>query len=486
MTRTQLPAGTDQVVLRRLWPEPSKYLHDPAGWIDARLHEHLWSKQREIAQSIVDHRYTAVQSCHSAGKSYMGSRIACWWLAEHKQGEAFAVTTAPSQTQVDAILWREIRRAHRKGDLAGRITLDAHWYMGDNELVAYGRKPADYIDAEKAATAFQGIHDPFVLVILDEACGIPEWLWTAVDSLATNEDARVLAIGNPDDPASHFAKVCAPGSGWHNIQISAFDTPNFTGEQVPDELRRDLVGKVWVEERRKRWGETSPLFVSKVLGEFPDVASDTLISPALIRAAQERELPGLGHGRFGVDVARLGSDETAIYRNRDGVIRLEHIAHKQDTMRTAGEVAKRIDEYKDEVPAVIDVIGIGAGVFDRLREQGYPVHAFDAAGKAHNPQRFKNRRAEAWWAMRILFEDELIDLDPEDDELAAQLGSIKGWVDSTGRMVIETKDQMRKRGLPSPDRADAVVMSTVAPPVIDSFDDQARPTLTGDLLERAM
>jgi hypothetical protein len=136
------------------------------------------------------------------------SRLALWWIDVHPPGEAFVVTTAPTTPQVEAILWRYMGNAHKKGGLPGRITLDAKWYIG-NELVAYGRKPADYDPA-----AFQGIHARYVLVIIDEAGGVPKSIFDAVDALATNVDARVVAVGNPDDPASHFATICKPGSGW--------------------------------------------------------------------------------------------------------------------------------------------------------------------------------------------------------------------------------------------------------------------------------
>ena len=129
--------------------------------------------------------------------------------------------------QVEAILWRYMGNAHKKAGLPGRITLDAKWYIG-NELVAYGRKPADYDPA-----AFQGIHARYVLVIIDEAGGVPKSIFDAVDALATNSNARVVAVGNPDDPASHFATICKPGSGWHVETISAFDTPGLHRREGP-------------------------------------------------------------------------------------------------------------------------------------------------------------------------------------------------------------------------------------------------------------
>jgi hypothetical protein len=117
------------------------------------------------------------------------------------------------------------------------------------------------------------------LVIIDEAGGVPKSIFDAVDALATNIDARVVAVGNLDDPASHFATICKPGSGWHVETISAFDTPAYTGERVPEELLPLLVSPEWVEERKLRWGVNSPIYQSKVLGEFPDLSDDTLILP---------------------------------------------------------------------------------------------------------------------------------------------------------------------------------------------------------------
>jgi hypothetical protein len=151
---------------------------------------------------------------------------------------------------------------------------------------------------------------------------VPEWLWDATATLITNDASRRLAIGNPDDPTTRFETVCRPGSGWNVVQVSVFDTPNFTGERVPEQLRESLVGRAYVETAEREWGADSPLYISKVKGEFPEVADDVVITPKMVREAHERSLPGLERGRFGMDVARFGPDETVIYRNRGGVIRL--------------------------------------------------------------------------------------------------------------------------------------------------------------------
>jgi len=459
----QLPTGTAEAALRYLFPKPAPYLDSPGDWIRDVCGEEIWTKQEEICASVVENRYTAVKACHGPGKSFIAARIGCWWLNVHELGDAFLVTTAPSWPQVQAILWREIRRAWRIAKLPGRITLECQWYMGegrsDEELIAMGRKPADYNEQ-----AFQGLHARYILIVIDEACGVPETLWTAVMTLMTNINARVLAIGNPDDPGSHFAGVCKPGSGWNVISIPAFDSPNFTGEEVSAAMAENLVTPMWVEDRRRDWGEGSPLWQSKVMAEFPDISDEYLISPAMIQKGIDTELPGIGKGRYGADVSRMGQDKTVLYRNRDGVIRYVDSWGMTDTMKTTGKFKLHLDGHNrlSRPGFVVDVVGLGAGVFDRLREQGYDVTSFSGAERAYRPDKFKNRRAEIYWTFRNDLENGLIDLDREDEELQAQLQNIKWWVDSGGRIQIESKEDMRERGVKSPDYADACVYSTVA------------------------
>jgi hypothetical protein len=484
---TSVPASAWQTFADLLDPPANPYVRDPVGWVRDRLGEFMWSKQREIAESVVVNRYTAIKSAHDTGKSFTMSRLAAWWLDVHPIGEAFVVTTAPTTAQVEAILWREIGKAHRKGNLPGRITLDAKWYMGQ-ELVAYGRKPADYDQA-----AFQGIHAKYVLVLLDEAVGIPKSLFDAVDALATNVNARVAAVANPDDPSSHFAQVCKPGSGWVVKRISAFDTPAYTGEKVPADLLPLLVSPEWVEERKLRWGVTSPIYQSKVLGEFPDLSDDTLILPRWIEAAQKRTLERTRRPIIAADIARFGEDETVIMRREGGWIRVYRAHHKDDTMTTAGHIAKAMRDIDDEagkddwVRAIVDVPGVGGGVVDRLAELDLPVVPYNGGEAPIDKERFVNARAEDYWTLRERFEQGEVDIDPDDDKLAAQLGSIKWGIDSRGRIKIESKDDMRKRGLPSPDRADAMAIAfagraNAAPMNVESH---AGESITGDLMTKA-
>jgi hypothetical protein len=471
---------------------PHRYARNPVGWARVRLGEYLWSKQVEVAKSLVRNSRVAVRSCHDTGKSHVASRLVAWWLDTHPVGSAFAVTTAPTAPQVEAILWREINTAHVKGKLPGRITGGSipKWKAPSGELLGYGRKPQDLKSEEEAMQAFQGIHARYVLVILDEACGIPTWLWNAVETIATNQFARVLAIGNPDNPDSHFKECFFPGSGWARHKIAAVDTPAWTGEKVHGGLLNDLISPDWVDRAAKDWGIASPIYRSKVDAEFSEVSEDTLFTPSLLMMGQAIDLSyrAIDHiGQFGLDVARGGTNETACYRNRGGYCRLEFAHHAKSTMATAGRMREAMESTFGFVPTHIDVIGVGGGVYDRMKEQDLPVAEFRSNEKPLDEKRFTDRRSELFWGIRMGLERGEIDLPPdgEDDKLIAQLGVMKFEYTSTGKIKVESKEDMAERGHPSPDRADAFMHSFARYPsgkiVIPQAWGQGTADITSDL-----
>lgn len=454
--------------------ERSVYAHNPVKWVKDKLDGFLWSKQREILTSIVTNRRTAVQSCYGAGKSYVAGLAACWWIDSHKPGTARVVTSAPTGDQVKIILWNEIGRAHSQGKLPGRLNQTEWWLnVGDREeLVGVGRKPKDY-----SPSAFQGIHERYVLVILDEAAGIPKSLWEAVDGLLSNEDCRLLSIGNPEDATSEFANECKPGSGANTIQISAFDTPNLTGEDCPDEVKARLVSRIWIEEKKKKWGEENPLYIAKVKGEFPQSSKDSLIPISWVRAAQERNLLPEGKNELGVDVGG-GNAANTIYNRKGPVVRRVHKDFNPDTMQTLSATLQCIESTGADI-AKVDYIGIGHGAVDRAKEMANdhqikretPQRAINAGkivgvevGKpAKDSEHYVNLRAEGYWLLRERFRPdnlphESIDIDQDDEDLAAQLCAIK-YKPSAGRMQIESKMDMKARRIASPDDADAVMLS---------------------------
>lgn len=459
----------------------SKYQLDPVRFIENELFGFVWSKQREICRSVVENRFTAVQSCHGSGKTKISSLLAAWWLSCFPPGEAFLVSSAPTGAQVRGLLWREINKVHRQAGLPGRCN-QTEWIMPPNEIVGWGRAVRD-----TDPTAFQGIHARRVLVILDEGCGVTKPIFDAAETLVTNEDSRMLVIGNPDDPSSQFATVCKPGSGYNRITISAFDTPLFTGEDIPDFLRHVLVSPVWVAERERRWGKSSPLYIAKVLGKFPDVSSDGLIPIGALHEAVNREIPAGATlpNELGVDCARFGDDKSTFYHRLGMSARRVSEHRKRDLMELVGKTVALANMLN--VDAIkIDDVGLGGGVTDRLNELRFqgkirakvvPVIGSNKPFTADEAERFDNLRCQLLWAMRERFISGNIALlpavdlinDPNGDnpipegleDLLAQAGAIKYRLVSSGQIHVETKAEMKKppRSLPSPDDLDGLVLS---------------------------
>lgn len=461
------------------------YRDDPVGFFNNVLDYELWSKQREICDALIAYDRVAVKSCHQSGKSFTCGGIVPWWIAVHPPKEAIVVTTAPTFQQVRAILWREINRAHARGKLIG-YTNQTEWLI-DNELVAFGRKPQD-----EDPTAFQGIHARYLLVVVDEACGVVRNMFIAAESLAANKGAKILAIGNPDDPSSEFARICKPGSGWHTITISAFDTPNLTGEPVSETVSQVLVSREWVEDKKRAWGETSPIYVSKVLGEFPDVTDDALIQTSWVVDAVHREIAVAPNSpnELGVDVARFGRNETVIYHRHGAQARLWRAVRQRDTMAVVQLIVRAVVET-GATRVKIDDIGLGGGVVDRCKElartreiEGVPnsfygvtvigvnvataplERAEDRRAKLDPRTRYANQKAQLSWELRERFRLGEIDLD-DDLDTQAQICAIR-YDYINGRLRIESKEDVEDRlgkigGISaesgSPDRWDALVLA---------------------------
>lgn len=473
------PPGTARAVVDRLWPRPDPYLDDPAGWSRARRGAFLWSKQQEIKQSVRENRYTAVHAAHDQGKSWIAADTIGWWVDAHPADEVFVVWTAPTYPQVNAIIGRELRDAIRDAGLQRlRLNGDNHLYC-DGRLVGYGRKPADHDQA-----AFQGIHAKYVLVVIDEACGVPKGLFDAADALVTNEHARMLAIGNPDDADSHFAKVCEPesreGRGWNVIHMDGLQSPNFTDEPVPDALRDLLLSPTWVQERRERWGEDSPIYQAKVRGLFAKGAENSIIPSTLVAAARRLEQgvdpapDGPLGGVLAVDPARHGADMTAVVEACRGEVRIVALLAETDTSKIRQRIEDELDDRPPNWKVVLDEDGLGGPILDELRARGRNAVGFKGSERArHRPHRFANRKAEAWWGARLAFRDGLWKLPGPDegelaDDLAADLCAPKHGRDANGRILVEDKRQVRRRLGRSPDLGDGVVMAVVTPPDVNS------------------
>lgn len=461
LVHAQLKAAVDR---KQATERATRWAQDPSAWVRDRLGQTVWSKQAEIMESVRDHRKTAVRSCHGAGKSHVASLVVSWWLDAHPPGEAFVVTTAPTTAQVRAILWRYIRRMHKSANLPGRVN-QVEWLI-DEELVAFGRKPADADES-----AFQGIHAPYVLAVLDEACGIPESLWIGAEAITTGPWCRILAIGNPDNAATHFFKVSQPGSGWNAVKISAYDTPNFTGEKVPEVVGASLISTEWVEEKKQEWGTDNALFRSKVEGEFTVDSADTVVRSSDVATCQldteARYSPAdLSPVELGVDVGG-GLDETVV-RERRGLLAGREWRIRTDRPEKIAPLVLRAIRESGATAVKIDSIGVGFGVIGELRnaasrhEHNARIIGVNVAESPRDKKKFANLRAEMWWTLgRELSASGGWDLSKMEnaDNTCAQLLQPRWELDSKGRIIVEPKDAIRKRTGRSPDNADALLLS---------------------------
>lgn len=385
------------------------------------------------------------------------------------------ITTAPTQRQVKDLLWSEIRARHAGmiRHLGGEPGLGSptltHWSIpGESDWFATGFATSPD-KAQESAVRMSGYHSPHLLVILDEAGGIAREVWAAVDSLLTSGSAKVLAIGNPSS-GTEFERICR-SPDWRVLRISAFDCPNL---QPGAEQRPWGVTQTWVDEMRRRWGEGSVVYQTKVLGLFPESSVDTLISIADVERALARKPPQECKERaaIGVDVARFGTDETVLYVLRGGAIVAVESFVGQDTMKTAGRtiaLAKAHGLWTDSAHRIsVDDTGVGGGVVDRLREQGWKVQAINFGSRpqrSSNEGKFTNRRMEMWWNLRDWLREEaaLADLDPDvQDLLRADLCAPKYEQKSDGRIALERKAKIRERVGRSPDHGDALALAVAA------------------------
>lgn len=449
----------------------------------------FWYKQEEIILSVRDNRYTTVRACHDVGKTYIAARTALWFLYSHPQ--SIVVTTAPTMRQVENLLWRELRAAHEASrqplggePLKTRLDISPDWY-------AIGASSGD-------PDKLQGFHaaSGHILIIVDEAAGVSEPAFEAIEGMMTSENARILMIGNPTSDSGSFRDSHHSWTYANKIHISVFDSPNFinNGIRTIKDLRRVNLDKVeivnpylvaprWAYEKLDAWGEDSPMFQARVLGNFPSQSVNTVIPLNYIELACEPEFRDKleakgGPLRLGVDPARFGNDETVITPRYGGFIPEQKVSNKESTTATAG----RILQYKSPRPVFIgiDVDGLGGGVYDTLFDE-----RIDGIAEIHNGGKalpddtgltFANFASQLWWRARLLIMAGELAI-PDDEVLKMQLSTRKYRFTGKG-LTVESKDEWSKRYKgKSPDRADSLIYSLAD---IISVESEAKATTGRD------
>lgn len=454
--------------------KPIEFFRDVLG-IDS------WKGQEEIAIALVENDKVVVRSSNSVGKTFIASSIALWFLSSFEPSTV--VTTAPTSRQVKNLLWKEINSQYNKSrvPLGGRI-LQQELIMSDKgKWFATG-----FTIEEQSIDSFQGFHNDFILVVVDESCGVAKNIYNAIEGLlASGIKAKLLLIGNPTNEATEFG-TAFKSPLYRKLHISAFDTPNFTDFGITEEdirnntyrakMKRDairpyLVSPDWVRSRFVEWGEDSALYQVRVLGNFPKEGIDTLIPLYWIERAYDRGFIPDGLKIMGVDVGYEGDDESIVAIRHGNVVTKIYSWFHKSTMESAGQIVRLINAEKPNIINV-DSIGVGAGVYDRLKELGFKVNGIKGGAVATKSSEYFNLRTELYWTMRTALERGNLEL-PKDDLLASDLSNLKFEpITSRGLIKLEGKDKVKKRIGRSPDRGDAVAYT---------FYEKQRVVLTEDI-----
>lgn len=475
-----------------LAPERDRWFDDPVSWAREVIQwpdgQSLTTYQAEAMAGLVKNRRESVRSLHGAGKTTMAALLVLWFADTRDRAgmDWKVITTASAWRQVTHYLWPEIHKWAKKIDWTkvGRRP----WSRDELRVLsiklangeAFGAVSDDH---EK----LEGAHADQLLVIFDEAKSIPVKSWDAIEGAfsgggsESGAEAFVLSISTPAEPQGRFFDIQSKKKGYEDWHVRRW--------KIEAVIKAGRVAKDWVEQKKLQWGAQSALFLNRVLGEFATSEDDGVIPLGWVEAAQSRwetfhdDCPDQSVGGFvengqakkhrcdpgtfvclGVDPARFGPDKTVFaLRHRDQVLEVRKYS-KKDTTEVTGITIGILSANGGK--AVVDVIGIGAGVVDRLRELKVPVEAFNAAEsttfKDHSGElSFLNKRAAAWWHLRERLDpnaDEPILL-PPDDELTGDLTAPKWFQASSGKIQIESKDDIRKRLGRSTDVADAVVQA---------------------------
>lgn len=489
---------------------PDRFITDMIG--DKSLEDY----HKKICKTIVEYDRVAIPACHAVGKTWILGRIGLWFNSCFKN--SIVITTAPTNRQVETLLWGEIRKAHRtsKTDLGGKLLRkkleqDDDWYM-------MGFSPATSAGSDseqQQGSSFQGFHAKYVMIIFDEATGIPKDLYTMAEGLLTSGViVKWVCIANPTTRACEFFKITKLAD-WKVLKINCFDSPNmiangFTSvEKIQEEinylktlsdferLRRIksykkpndfLLNAQWAIAKLFQWGFDHPLSKSKILGEFPTSSDNVVVKYDSVQNAFNRE-PNFDDYRIrsiGVDVARYGDDLTVLTEITDETVREKYTYLHLDTNETTGHVVNLflLGDTGQETHIVVDATGVGAGVVDNLKEMKrfneLPKHVFihevhfgqrvylnnkaesDKSEKQKENEKILNKRFENLKAYLFdkLNEDlrEELSLSPQ-EVYEEELPTILFKVARSGKFCIESKEDYKARTGKSPDVSDSLALA---------------------------
>jgi len=408
-------------------------------------------------------RRISVRSGHGVGKSTAAAWAMLWYL--FLRFPVKIVVTAPTSSQLYDALFAEVKRWVKVLPQALQDQLE----VKQDRIELKDANNEGFISARTSRAeqpeALQGVHSDNVMLVADEASGIPEQVFEAAAGSMSGHSAVTLLLGNPVRSSGFFFDTHNRLSqDWVTMRVSCEDSPR--------------VSAAYIDEMKARYGEESNAYRIRVLGEFPRSDDDTVIPMELLEMAMARDVAPSAHAPivWGLDVARFGSDRSALCKRQGNAV-LEPIKtwKNLDLMQLTGAV---VAEYEVLMPSqrpreiLVDSIGLGAGVVDRLRELSLPARGINVAESPAMGTTYRNLKAELWHKAKAWLEARDCWM-PKDELLVAELATVRYSFTSSGKIQIEGKDEIRKRGLASPDRADAFCLTFAGDAVIGAYGSSA-------------
>jgi len=430
-----------------------RYRPDPVLFAEEMLKIELQPHQKQVLEWIRDgERRISLRSGHGVGKSCLLAIIMVWHTLLKFPQKTLA--TAPTKPQLNDALASEVKKWFKAlpeplDDLVDITESMVRLKEAPEESFITFR-----VSKDDSVESIAGLHSDNMLLVYDEASGISEKIFEASAgsmSGGTHGTAITILAGNPVRATGFFYDTHNRLSGrWKNLKISCFDS--------------DRTGEDFIEDMKARYSENSNQFRVRVLGEWPLADEDGVIPLELVESAVTRDVEGWDSPIvIGVDVARYGGDYSAIVARKGNVV-LDDIKTFQglDTMSLVGRVQEYLQEYKDEDidEVLIDSIGIGSGTLDRLLELDLdvPIRGINVGESPSMGTDFMNLRAELWFRLRDWLGARDVRI-PSDERLVTELTSPRYVYTSSNKRKIESKEEMKRRGISSPDIADALCLT---------------------------
>ncbi len=424
--------------------------------------------QIKVAYDLRDYPRVSVKSGQGVGKTGEEAALLLWFLVCFPYPRI--VATAPTKQQLHDVLWSEVDKWMNNSPL---LPMLLRWTKTYVYMIGYEKR---WFAVARTATKpenMQGFHEDNMLFIVDEASGVADPIMEAITGTLAGANNKLLLMGNPTKTSGTFYESHTADRALYRCHTVNAEHSKRTNKENIDAMKR-------------KYGESSNVVRVRVYGEFPKQEDDVFIMLSTIEQCGSRvyELPedkGMPYIMFGVDVARFGDDETVIYRNFKGKLKLVVARRGQNLMATVGDIVaqykkavKEFPDYNGRIYVNIDDTGLGGGVTDRLKEVGreqklhrlsvIPINAAekidtDTKDGKEAAEHYNNLTTHMWAVLRDLLGDRQIEIE-DDADTFAQLSVRKYFMASNGKLELESKKEMKKRGVSSPDRADAAALST--------------------------